>query len=159
MQDTNRRFRTAISAALVALTALALATAPAAAGQDLGSLMRQKLDRAQSLFEAVVLARFPAIERFAGDLVRISEQSAWSPEADATYLRHAGEFQDAARSLRQAAADRNVDEVSIAYMTLTSSCVQCHRSLRESRLAEHDRAPGLPVLGASAPRALGNLPF
>ena len=159
MKDTDTRRRIGIRTALLALTVLALATAPLTAGQDLSDLMRLKLDRAQSLFEAVVLARFSAIERYAGDLARISEQSVWTPQADATYLQHAGEFQEAARSLRQAAADRNMDEVSIAYMTLTSSCVQCHQFLRESRLAEHHRAPEFPMPGASAAHALGNLPF
>ena len=64
-----------------------------------------------------------------------------------TYLRFAGEFQEAARSLGQAAAARDIDEVSTAYMTLTSSCVQCHRLLRESGRAERKPAPGRPVPG------------
>ena len=73
MQDTDARPRIGIRNALLTLAVLALAAAPAAAQQDLGNLMRQKLDRAQGLFEAVVLARFPAARRYAGDLLRISE--------------------------------------------------------------------------------------
>ncbi len=88
----------------MALAIVALAAAPAAAQQDLGNLMRQKLDRAQGLFEAVVLARFPAVARYAGDLLRISEQSTWTPMTAPAYLRYAGEFQEAARSLGQVAA-------------------------------------------------------
>ena len=65
--------------ALLALALLALAAAPPTAQQDLSNLMRQKLDRAQGLFEAVVLARFPAAGRYAGDLLRISEQFARRP--------------------------------------------------------------------------------
>ena len=68
------------------------------------------------------------------------------------YLRHAGEFQEAARSLGQAAAARDIDEVSTAYMTLTSSCVQCHRLLRESGRAERKPDPHLPVFGFSGAR-------
>ena len=148
MQDTNARPRIGIGNALLALAVLALAAAPAAAQQDLGNLMRQKLDRAQGLFEAVVLARFQAVDRYAGDLLRISEQSTWTPMTTATYLRFAGEFQEAARSLGQAAAARDIDEVATAYMTLTSSCVQCHRLLRESGRAERNRSPVRPAPGA-----------
>ena len=114
--------------------------------------MRQKLDRAQGLFEAVVLARFPAVARYAGDLLRISEQSTWTPMTAPAYLRYAGEFQEAARSLGQAAAARDIDDVSTAYMTLTSSCVQCHRLLRESGRAERKPAPDLPAFGFSGAR-------
>ena len=152
MQDTDARPRIGIRNALLALAMLALAAPPATAQQDLSNLMRQKLDRAQGLFEAVVLARFPAAERYAGDLLRISEQSTWTPLATPAYLRYAGEFQEAARSLGQAAGARDSDEVSTAYMTLTSTCVQCHRMLRESRQAEHDRAPGRLAPGGRSPR-------
>ena len=154
MQDTNARLRLGIGNALLALAVLAPAAAPATAQQDMSNLMRQKLDRAQGLFEAVVLARFPAAERYAGDLLRISEQSTWTPLATPSYLRYAGEFQEAARSLGRAAGARDIDEVSTAYMTLTSTCVQCHRTLRESRQAEHDRAPGPHATGAGGPDPL-----
>ena len=152
MQDTDARPRIGIRNALLALAMLALAAAPATAQQDMSNLMRQKLDRAQGLFEAVVLARFPAAGRYAGDLLRISEQSTWTPLATPSYLRYAGEFQEAARSLGRAAGARNIDEVSTAYMTLTSTCVQCHRMLRESRQAEYDRAPGRLAPGDRGPR-------
>lgn len=154
MQDTDARPHIGIRNAILTLAVLALAAAPATAQPDLGNLMRQKLDRAQGLFEAVVLARFPAARRYAGDLLRVSEQSTWTPLATPSYLRYAAEFQEAARSLGQAAAARDIDEVSTAYMTLTSTCVQCHRLLRESRQAEHDRAPGRPAPGVRSPRPL-----
>ena len=67
MRDTDARLRKGIGNALLALAMVALSAAPAAAQQDIGNLMRQKLDRAQGLFEAVVLARFPAVARYAGD--------------------------------------------------------------------------------------------
>ncbi len=153
MQETCTRPRNGIRKALPALAVLALAAAPATAQQDLSNLMRQKLDRAQGLFEAVVLARFPAVERHAGDLLRISEQSTWTPLTTTPYLRYAGEFQEAARSLGRAASARDIDEVSSAYMTLTSSCVQCHRLLRESRRARHDRPPGAQAPGTRSARA------
>ena len=137
---TGMRRRPPITAGFLALSLLALTAAPAAAQPNLGSLMRQKLDRAQQLFEAVVLARFPAVGRHAGELLRISEESTWMAAPTTAYVQHAAEFQEAARDLGAAAGARDMDEVSTAYMTLVSSCVQCHRQLRGAARAE--RIPG-----------------
>ena len=122
---TRRYSRVAATAAVLAL--LAPAAGPASAQTDLRILMRQKLERAQRLVAAVVLARLPAVERDAAELVRISETASWMAAPTPEYLRHAGEFQDAARDLASAASDGDIDEVSTAYVNLVSSCVQCHR--------------------------------
>ncbi len=135
MTDRRTRRYSGIVGTVAVLALLVPPAAPAAAQTDLGSLMRQKLERAQQLFEAVVLARLPAVERHAGELLRISEASAWMPMPSTEYLHHAGQFQEAARNLAGAAAEGDVDEVSTAYMSLVSSCMQCHREVRGSRLA------------------------
>ena len=122
---TRRYSRIAATAAVLAL--LAPAAGPASAQTDLRILMRQKLERAQRLVAAVVLARLPAVERDAAELVRISETASWMTAPTPEYLRHAGEFQDAARDLAAAASDGDIDGVSTAYVSLVSSCVQCHR--------------------------------
>ncbi len=140
MMDTRTPRRSPIAAGLLALGLMVLTVVPADAQPNLGSLMRQKLDRAQQLFEAVVLARFPAVGRHAGELLRISEDSTWMAAPTMAYLQHAAEFQEAARDLRAAADARDMDEVSTAYMTLVSTCVQCHRQLRGAARAE--RLPG-----------------
>ena len=134
------------NAKLLTLALLASIASPAAAQPDLGSLMRQKLDRAQQLFEAVVLASFPAVGRHAGELLRISEESTWMAEPTTAYVQQAAGFQEAARDLRAAADARDMDEVSTAYMTLVSSCVQCHRQLRGAARAER-----VPAFGGPAP--------
>ena len=141
MMDAGMRRPLRVRAGLLALALLLVpAAAPAAAQPNLGSLMRQKLDRAQQLFEAVVLARFPAVGRHAGELLRISEESTWMAAPTTAYAQHAAEFQEAARDLRAAAGARDMDEVSTAYMTLVSTCVQCHRQLRGAARAQ--RLPG-----------------
>lgn len=122
---TRRYSRIAVTAALLAL--LAPAAGPASAQTDLRVLMRQKLERAQQLVAAVVLARLPAVERDAAELLRISETASWMAAPTPEYFRHSGEFQGAARDLAAAAAEGDVDEVSAAYVSLVTSCVQCHR--------------------------------
>ena len=142
-----------IARTVAVLALLATTAAPASAQTDLGSLMRQKLERAQQLFEAVVLARMPAVERHAAELLRISEASSWMTTPSTEYLRHAGEFQEAARDLAAAASEGDMDQVSTAYMTMVASCVQCHRDVRGSRLASARREPaGGPPRPAAASR-------
>ncbi|MCY3842254.1 MAG: cytochrome c [Acidobacteria bacterium] len=135
MMDARKRRHSRTSAALLAL-ALLLPAAPAEAQPNLGSLMRQKLDRAQQLFEAVVLARFPAVRRHAGELLRISEESTWMAAPTTAYVQQSGAFQEAARDLGAAAGAGDMEEVATAYMTLVATCVQCHRQLRGAARAE-----------------------
>ena len=135
MMDARKRRHSRTSAALLAL-ALLLPAAPAEAQPNLGSLMRQKLDRAQQLFEAVVLARFPAVGRHAGELLRISEESTWMAAPTTAYVQQSGAFQEAARDLRAAVDAGEMEEVATAYMTLVATCVQCHRQLRGAARAE-----------------------
>ena len=130
----TRRFA-AIAGTSALLALLAVPAAPASAQSDLRILMRQKLERAQQLFEAVVLARLPAVERDAAELLRLSETASWMTSPMPAYLRNAGEFQDAVRDLAAAASAGNIDQVSTAYMTMVASCVQCHREALPQALA------------------------
>ena len=100
---------------------------------DLGELMRQKLDHAQALLGAVVLGDHAQVERIAGELVLLSEASTWSPLQTPQYLHHAANFREAARSLAEEARARDIDGVSLAYMEMTLSCVQCHKHVRGAR--------------------------
>ena len=100
---------------------------------DLGELMRQKLDHAQALLGAVVLGDHAQVERIAGELVLLSEASTWSPLQTPQYLHHASVFREAARSLAEEARARDIDGVSLAYVEMTLSCVQCHKHVRGAR--------------------------
>lgn len=122
---TRRYARLAAAAAVLAL--LGPAATPATAQTDLRVLMRQKLERAQQLFGAVVLGRLPAVERDAAELVRISETASWMTAPTPEYLTNADDFQEAARDLAAAASSGDLGEVSSAYMTIVETCVQCHR--------------------------------
>ena len=116
------------------LLVLAAATVGSAQRPSLGELMREKLDHAQALLGAVVLGNHAEVERTAGELVRLSEASTWSPLQTPQYLHHASDFRVAAQSLADEARARDIDGVSLAYMEMTLSCVQCHKHVRGARL-------------------------
>ena len=120
------------------LTVAVLTTVPGRSEQlpRLNELMRQKLDHAQQVLEAVVLGQYVSIERYAHELELLSEASTWSPMQTPEYLHYAADFREAARGLAQEARDRDIDGVSLAYMELTMTCVQCHKHVRGSQRAD-----------------------
>ena len=130
----KQRTRAAAAAALLLL--LAAAATESAQAPSLGDLMRDKLDHAQALLAAVVLGDHGRVERLANELVLLSEASTWSPLQTVQYLHYASDFRESARSLADAAAERNTDGVSLAYMELTINCVQCHKHVRGARLGD-----------------------
>lgn len=125
------RRRTAAAAA--ALLILACAAPGSAQAPGLGELMRDKLEQAQALLAAVVRGDHARVERIAGELRLLSEASTWSPLQTAEYLHYASDFRESARALMDAAAARNTDGVSLAYVEMTLNCVQCHKHVRGAR--------------------------
>ena len=117
----------------VVLLVLAATTVGSAQRPDLGELMRDKLMHAEALVRAVVLGSHTQVERSATELVRISEATTWSPLQTPQYLNHASQFRVAAQTLADEARARDIDGVSLAYMEMTLSCVQCHKLVRGAR--------------------------
>ena len=130
----RQRTRATLTAALLLI--MALTTTGSAQLPSLGQLMRDKLDHAQELLGAVVLGDHGRVERIANDLVALSEASTWSPLQTVEYLHYAADFRGSAHALMEAAAARNTDGVSLAYMEMTLNCVQCHKHVRGARLGD-----------------------
>ena len=128
-------WKRSIGLGLVLLT-VAFSTTGSAQLPRLGELMQQKLDHSQQLLAAVVLGNHVNVERYANELVLISEASTWSPLQTPEYLHHASDFRETANSLIEEANARNIDGVSLAYMEMTLTCVQCHKHVRGARMAD-----------------------
>jgi hypothetical protein len=110
----------------------------------LKDIMQRKLDHAQKVLEGIALADFGIIEREADLLYRLSEASAWTVLSTPEYLRLSGAFRDTAGALKDEAKARNLDAAVLAYMEMTTGCVQCHKYLRGARLAlGPDAAPAI----------------
>ena len=127
-----QRTRQACLAAL--LLVLAGTTIGSAQRPNLSELMREKLMHAERLVGAVVLGNHGQTAQSATELVRLSEATTWSPLQTPQYLNQASQFRVAAQTLADEARARNIDGVSLAYMEMTLSCVQCHKLVRGARL-------------------------
>jgi hypothetical protein len=101
----------------------------------LTNVMRQKLDHAQKILEAVVTSDWVALETESREIERLTNDPRWMVLKYPEYAKHSANFVDAIRSLHDAAARRDLEATPKAYVAVTLSCVDCHRYLARERIA------------------------
>jgi len=106
-------------------------------------LMQQKLGHAQKVLEGVAIKDFDLIEKHADELIILSKKAEWAVLQTPEYTRQSDDFRRNADSLAKAAKDKNLDGAALAYVQVTMSCVNCHKHVREVRMASLPGAPGL----------------
>jgi hypothetical protein len=104
-------------------------------GPELNSVMREKLEHAQKILEAVVTSDWISLETHSREMERLTDDPRWTALKYPEYARHSTAFVRAVQDLRQAAAQRDLEKTPKAYITVTLSCVECHRYLARARIA------------------------
>ena len=102
----------------------------------LGLLMRAKLDHSQKILEAVVTSNWLLLDRESRQLARAAEDPAWMALRTPEYIRHTEGFLRATSELTLAAERRDLEAASLAFGSLTTSCVSCHRYLARARIVD-----------------------
>ena len=120
---------------VVALTAALGATAGAAQTLSLRRVMRDKLAHAQHMLEAVVTSDWVALQRHTRALQQLTAEPGWAVLKTPEYTRHTTAFVGAVQDLLEAAEARDLDAAPLAYVSLTLTCVQCHRYVARARVA------------------------
>lgn len=113
---------------------------------DLGALMKRKLDRSQKLLEGIAVADFKEISKNADDLIFISKQAEWRVMRTPKYEMYSTELRRNAGDLADQARAKNLDGAALAYVELTLTCVKCHKYVRQTRSARLD-LPDPPLFG------------
>jgi cytochrome c556 len=98
-------------------------------------IMKQKLGISQRVLEGLATENFQLIVTSASKLKTLSQQDAWNARNTPEYQQFTGDFRRHAEALIQAAKLTNIDAASVAYFQLTLSCVNCHKYIRNSRVA------------------------
>ncbi len=101
-------------------------------------LMQQKLGHAQKVLEGIAIADFALIEKHADELIILSKKAEWAVLQTPEYVRQSDDFRRNADSVTKAAKEKNLDGAALAYVQLTMSCVNCHKHVRETRIARLD---------------------
>ncbi len=114
-----------------------LTTGSGAAGQTraTGHVMREKLTHSQRVLEAIMVSDYALLERESEALLRATEAPGWAVLNSLEYLRQSDAFVRATRDLIEAAKQRDSDAAAMRYVSMTLSCYQCHRYLKNARIA------------------------
>ena len=108
---------------------------PSSQGTRLRDVMQEKLEHSQQILSAVVTSNWVNLERHSLELLRLTEDPAWTAFMTPEYARYSGAFLQAVEDLVEAARRRDLETAPVAYVSLTMSCVQCHRHVGRARLA------------------------
>ena len=97
-------------------------------------LMRKKLADAQLVLEGLAIQDFKKLERNADELMLLSKKAEWQALKTPEYLRYSEEFRRACADIVAAAGKKNIDASTLGYLKLTTTCVECHKHLRETKI-------------------------
>lgn len=102
----------------------------------LQAFMRLKLAHAQDVLHGLATEDFRQIARGAQKLRALAADASWNVYETEEYTLYSREFVDAARQMSKGARDKNIDAAALAYVQLTLACIQCHKHVRDVRMAE-----------------------
>ncbi len=100
-----------------------------------GRLMQAKLAHSQKILEAILTSDFGLLDRESSAIVQVTKSPAWSVLYSPEYIRQTGAFLRAIDDLRDAAKGADLDGAASSYVSLTLTCFQCHRYMKNKRLA------------------------
>ncbi len=117
--------------ALVASAAITPAQTPRT-----GTLMREKLAHSQKILEALTTSNQMLLLRESEALQRIAESPQWTADLRTPELRSYAEgFIKTVNELTADARRRDMDAAAAQYNALTTACYQCHKRLKDLRIA------------------------
>jgi hypothetical protein len=103
----------------------------------LAKFMRAKLKASSQILEGLCLEDFDAIQKGAETLKSMSNEERWRVSNDAMYRQQSAEFRDAIENVLTAAKEKkNLDSAALAWTKATLSCIECHRWVRNTLVAE-----------------------
>jgi hypothetical protein len=126
---------TVIRIGVILLTATLGASGASTQQVRLKSVMQLKLQHAQRILGDVVTSDWASLEADSAALQQATRDPAWSVLTTPEYIRHTMIFTHAVEDLRDAAAHHDLELAPVAYVSLTLSCVQCHRYVARRRIA------------------------
>jgi len=101
----------------------------------LKSVMQLKLQHAQRLLGDVVTSDWASLEADTAALQQTTRDPAWAVLTTPEYIQHTMTFTRAVEELGDAARRHDLEMAPLAYVSLTLSCVQCHRYVARMRIA------------------------
>ena len=126
----------AVAFLTAAVLALSPGTAPAQTART-GGVMREKLGHAQRLLEALTTSNRELLVHESGELVRISKSPQWAELKTRDLAVYTDKFLKSVAALDAAARRNDLDTAAAEYNVMTMACYQCHRRMKDLRIARH----------------------
>ena len=104
-----------------------------AADAETAAVMRTKLAASQKILGGLAMADFALIRTNAATLVSLSGQRGWTALQTPEYGLFSTQFRISSEAVSKAAKGRDLDAAVAAYADLTTSCVACHKYLRDAQ--------------------------
>lgn len=103
----------------------------------LAKFMRAKLKASSQILEGLCMEDYETIQKGAETLKSMSRQERWRVSNDAMYRQHSAEFRDAVDNILKAAQEKkHLDSAALAWTKTTLSCIECHRWVRNTLVAD-----------------------
>lgn len=104
--------------------------------KEQSAFMRRKLDASNQVLEGLLTEDAELLAKGARTLVEMSSAEEWQVRHDPMYKQFSGEFQQSAKKLLDSAAKDRVDEAALKWIDTTLKCIECHKFVRGTRIAD-----------------------
>jgi hypothetical protein len=104
--------------------------------EALSKFMREKLTASNQVMEGLVTEDFALIAKGAATMKRLSASEEWQISNDGSYRQHSNQFRRVVDQLEAKAKDKQLDGAALAWMQATMSCIECHKWVRSTIIAE-----------------------
>ena len=101
--------------------------------------MRAKLVGSQSVLDGLVTENFGLIHRGAADMKALSEAVQWPRSEDEVYDHYGDEFRRQCAKLMKLAEQKNLEGAHFTYLSMTTTCINCHNYVRGHFKVEQNR--------------------
>jgi len=101
------------------------------AEQPMSFWMEKKLEYSKKILEALTSGKYEDIESNAEQMRLLGKIEGFVRRQSPSYSSHLQSFDLATRELTRQSREKNIEGATLAFHQLTTSCVACHRSIRE----------------------------
>ncbi len=102
---------------------------------DLRVFMRAKLKYSEDVLEGLVMDDLEKVAKASQAMNLLSLEASWQVLQTPEYVDYSRKFRTAAEALTEAAKKGNLDMATVSYNRLTARCVECHKYVRDVRMA------------------------
>lgn len=103
---------------------------------DAKLVMRDKLRAAEQVLEGLVTNDYKSIRGGAERLQGIAKHRSWNVLATPEFVQFSEEMKRQSQRLAESAAAEDTDAATLAYVQLTLTCVNCHKHVRDVKIAQ-----------------------